>query len=75
MTSSMPSTGTVLLRYKEGEQRILIPSRAVIVSYLPGRREELVPGAAIFVPAAVRQSDGTLQVQRIMVGRDTAPPQ
>jgi hypothetical protein len=36
---------------------------------------ELKPGAAIFVPAAAKQPDGTLQAQRVMVGRDTAPPQ
>ena len=32
-------------------------------------------GAVVFVPAALRQPDGTLQAQRIMVGRDIAPPQ
>jgi hypothetical protein len=31
--------------------------------------------AVVFVPAALQQADGTLQAQRIMVGRDIVPPQ
>ena len=63
------------LKYKEGEQRIIVPPGTIIVSYLPGRAEELALGATIFVPAANRQPDGTLQAQRVMVGRDVPPPQ
>jgi len=63
------------LKYKEGEQRIIVPPGTIIVAYLPGRAEELAPGATIFVPAANRQPDGTLQAQRVMVGRDVPPPQ
>jgi hypothetical protein len=67
---------SVTLKYKEGEQRIVVmPTRTVIVTYLPGSASELKAGAVIFVPAASRQADGTLQAQRIMVGRDIAPPQ
>jgi hypothetical protein len=47
----------------------------VIVTYLPGSVSELKAGAVIFVPAATRLADGTLQAQRIMVGRDIPPPQ
>jgi hypothetical protein len=65
----------VTLRYKDGEQRVVIPPGTVIVTYLPGSVSELKAGAAIFVPAASRQADGTLQAQRVMVGRDIAPPQ
>ena len=66
---------TVTLKYKDGEQKIVIPPGTPIVTYLPGSIDELAPGAVIFVPAASRQADGTLLVQRIMVGRDVAPPQ
>jgi hypothetical protein len=65
----------ITLKYKDGAQRIVVPSDTVIVTYLPGSVSELKTGAAIFVPGAVRQADGTLQAQRIMVGRDIAPPQ
>lgn len=66
---------SVTLKYEGGEQRIVVPPDAVVVTYLPGTAAELKAGAVIFVPAARRQSDGTLQAQRIMVGRNVAPPQ
>jgi hypothetical protein len=65
----------VTLKYKDGEQRISIQPGTTVVTYLPGSVSELRPGAAIFVPAATRLADGTLLAQRIMVGRDIAPPQ
>jgi hypothetical protein len=66
---------TLTLKYKDGEKRVIVPVETVVVTYLPGSVAELAPGAVIFVPAAIRQTDGTLQAQRIMVGRDIAPPQ
>jgi hypothetical protein len=66
---------SITLKYKDAEKRIIVPSGTVIVTYLPGSVSELRPGATIFVPVAARQSDGTLQAQRVMVGRDIAPPQ
>ena len=66
---------SVTLKYQDGEQRIVIPADTVVVTYLPGDAAELKAGAAIFVPAANRQADGTLQAHRIMVGRNIAPPQ
>lgn len=63
------------LKYKDGEKRIIVPPSAVIVTYLPGSVSELRPGATIFVPAATRLQNGTLQAKRVMVGRDIAPPQ
>jgi hypothetical protein len=46
----------------------------VIVSYAPGSKDELKPGAKIFIPAATRQPDGTLMTARVNVGRGIAPP-
>jgi hypothetical protein len=45
-----------------------------IVTYAPGDKAELRPGAKIFINAATKQADGTLSVPRINVGRDAAPP-
>jgi hypothetical protein len=66
---------SITLKYKDGEKKVIVPSGTVIVTYLPGSVSELKPGAAIFVPAAAKQPNGSLQAQRIMVGRDIAPPQ
>ena len=66
---------TLTLKYKEGEKKIFIPADAAIVTYVPAEPSELKPGAKIFIAAAVKQADGTLEAPRINVGRDgLAPP-
>jgi hypothetical protein len=44
------------------------------VTYAPGSKDELKPGAKIFINAATKAADGSLSVPRINVGRDAAPP-
>jgi len=67
--------GQVLtLKYKDGEKKIVVPADCPIVSYLPGDKSELKPGAPIFITAATKQPDGTLQTPRVNVGRGVAPP-
>jgi len=71
----MSEEGTTLtLNYKEGSKKIDVTPQTVIVSYMPGNREELKPGASIYIPAATRQADGSLMTARINVGRGVAPP-
>jgi hypothetical protein len=66
---------TLTLRYKDGEKKIVVPANTPIVSYVPGDKSELKPGAKIFIAAATKQPDGTLQAPRVNVGRDgVAPP-
>jgi len=65
---------TLTLNYKDGSKKIDVTPQTVIVSYVPGTREELKPGASIYVPAATRQADGTLLTVRVNVGRGVAPP-
>ena len=73
--TSASSDGQVLmLRYKDGEKKIVVPPDVPIVMYVPGEKGELKPGAHIFVPAAIKQPDGTLQAPRINVGRGVSPP-
>jgi hypothetical protein len=62
------------LKYKDGEKKIIVPADAPIVVYVPGEKSELKPGASIFIAAAVKQPDGTLQAPRVNVGRGVAPP-
>jgi hypothetical protein len=64
----------LMLKYKDGEKKIVVPADAPIVVYVPGDVAELKPGASIFIAAAVRQPDGTLQAPRVNVGRGVAPP-
>jgi hypothetical protein len=64
----------LVLKYKEGQQRVFVPADAPVVTYVAGDRSELKPGAKIFVGAASRQPDGSLQASRINVGRGIEPP-
>jgi hypothetical protein len=69
------SDGQVLtLKYKDGEKKIVVPADAPIVVYVPGEKSELKPGASIFITAATKQPDGTLQTPRVNVGRGVTPP-
>jgi hypothetical protein len=64
----------VMLKYKDGEKKIVIPPDLTVVSFIPGELSDLKAGASVFVGAAVKQPDGTLQTRRIGVGRDVPPP-
>lgn len=69
------SDGQMLtLKYKDGEKKIVVPAGVPIVVYVPGEVSELKTGARIFISAANKQPDGTLQATRVNVGRGVAPP-
>jgi hypothetical protein len=53
---------TLTLKYKDGEKKIFVPTNTPIVVYVPGDKSDLKPGAKVFI-AAIKQPDGTLQVQ------------
>jgi hypothetical protein len=65
---------TINVKYKDGEKKIIVPKEAALVTYVPGDKAELKPGAKIFIIAAVPQPDGTYNVARVNVGRGVAPP-
>jgi hypothetical protein len=61
------------LKYKEGEKTVIVPPEAPIVTFEPGERAMLVPGAHILV-TATRQPDGTLTAAGVAVGKDGLVP-
>jgi hypothetical protein len=73
-TAAASDGQTVTLKYKDGEKKIAIAAGIPIVLYVPGEVAELKPGAKIFVSAANKQPDGSLQAGRVNVGRGAAPP-
>ena len=62
------------VKYKDGEKKLLVTPETVVVTYEFGKREEIVPGTKIFVAAAKKQPDGTLQTPRITYGRNGQGP-
>jgi hypothetical protein len=65
----------VMLSYKGGEKKIVVPPGVPIVRYEIGDKSDLKPGAAFTILSAVKKSDGTLETSRVNVGRDGAVPQ
>jgi len=55
------------LKYKDGEQKILVPPGTPIVKNVAGDRSLLKPGTGVYIPA-VRAEDGTITATRITVG-------
>jgi hypothetical protein len=65
---------TVTVKYKDGEKKVIVPPNTPIVSYSPGSKDELKPGAHIFIVAATKQADGSLTAGGVNVGRDGVVP-
>lgn len=65
---------TLSVKYKDGEKKLLVTPETVVVTYEMGKKEEVQPGTKIFVAAAKKQPDGTVQAPRITYGRNGQAP-
>ena len=65
----------IMVKYKDGEKKIVVPPGTPIAKYVPGSAEDLKVGKKIFVGGATKQADGTLLAPNVAVGRDIDPPQ
>jgi hypothetical protein len=74
-SSAQVSGGNELtLKYKDGEQKILVTPETQFFTFVPGSRADLKPGETIFTGA--RNEGGKLITQRISVSKDGVnPPQ
>jgi hypothetical protein len=66
---------TMTLKYKDGEKKIIVPPGVPVMRYEIGDKNDLKAGAAFTILSAAKKSDGTLQAERINVGRDGAVPE
>jgi len=64
----------VTVKYKGGEQNILVTPNVPIVRYEVGDVSAIKPGVAFAVLAAAKQPDGSFDISRINVGRDGVVP-
>lgn len=62
------------VKYKDGEQKIMVPPDAPVVRFQIADLSAIKPGAPFAVLAAVKQSDGSFNVGRINVGQNGASP-
>jgi hypothetical protein len=61
------------LAYKDGEKVVIVAPDVPIVTFEPGTREMLRPGAHVMLGATVRP-DGSLTASRVSVGKDGLVP-
>jgi hypothetical protein len=64
----------VMLKYKDGEKKIIIGPDAQIIANVVGDKSELKPGASIVIAAATKKPDGTYEAARVNVGRGDFVP-
>jgi hypothetical protein len=69
----MADNRVMTVKYKGGEQKIVVTPKTVVVSFTPAEKSELKPGAAIFV-ITQKQPDGSLQAARVNVGLNGQKP-
>jgi hypothetical protein len=62
------------MKYKDGEKKIMVPNDVPIVLFVNGSRDDLKPGAKIFVAAGTKNADGTIETSGVNVGRDGLTP-
>jgi hypothetical protein len=73
-TAQVGAGTELVLKNKDGEQKILVTPQTEYYTFAPGTRADLKPGETIFTGAA--QKDGKLVAQRVTVSKDgVKPPQ
>ena len=64
----------ILVRYKDGEKKVVVPPETPIVAFVSGDKSEVKAGAKIIIFGAVKKDDGVLEANRVNVGRDGITP-
>jgi hypothetical protein len=74
-TAQVSGGSELTLKYKDGEQKILVTPQTEYFTFVPGSRADLKPGETIFSGARVG-ADGKFTTQRVAVSKDgVKPPQ
>jgi hypothetical protein len=70
--AALAGTGdpSFLVKYHDGEKRIVVPANAHIVRYADGNKDDLQVGAPFRAQTAAKQTDGTYTTSSISVGKD-----
>lgn len=65
---------TLTVKYKDGEKKVTVDSTTPIVTFVPGSKDELKPGAQVIIVGAKKAADGSFETARVNVGRDGLTP-
>ena len=64
---------TLLIKYKDGEKKIVVSPDTPVVTYVPADKSELKAGAKV-IAAIKKLPDGSFETNRVSVGRDGLTP-
>ncbi|MGH8766070.1 MAG: hypothetical protein ACRET8_10170 [Burkholderiales bacterium] len=62
------------LKYKDGEQKILVPEACPVVTFVPSDAGALKPGAHVFISRPARAADGSITAAGVAVGLNGLVP-
>ncbi|MGH6683535.1 MAG: hypothetical protein ACRECA_06360 [Pseudolabrys sp.] len=64
---------TMMVKYKDGEKKIIVTPQTVIAAVAPGSKDELKAGTPIIIMASEKQADGSVMAKVIYLGRNVTP--
>jgi hypothetical protein len=64
----------ILVKYKDGEKKVVVGPDTPIVAFVTGEKSELKAGAKIIIFGATKKDDGTFETNRVGVGLDGITP-
>jgi hypothetical protein len=62
------------VKYKDGEKKVVVTPETAVVAFGVGDKNDLKPGTKIYVSAAKKQADGSVQTPRLVYGKDGLTP-
>ncbi len=65
---------TLTVKYKDGEQKIIVGDNTPVVTFVSGALGDLKPGVKIIIFNASRAADGTVEASRINFGKNGLTP-
>ena len=64
---------TLMIKYKDGEKKVVVAPDTPVVTYVPGDKADLKAGAKV-IAFIKKLPDGTFETNRVSVGRDGLTP-
>jgi hypothetical protein len=64
---------TLMVKYKDGEKKVVVAADTPVVTYVPGDKSDLKPGAKV-IAFMKKLPDGSFETNRVSVGRDGLTP-
>jgi hypothetical protein len=64
---------TLMVKFKDGEKKIVVTPQTAITAVAPGKMDELKAGTNIIIMASEKQADGSMLAKVLYVGRNVVP--